>query len=242
MRNQNISDEYLNSFVDNQLEPADKIQAFDAINQNESLKERVCELRGLKEMMQHSYNQPPVNMRPQAMRLYRWPVHFQALAACLLLLIGGVSGWLTHAWSSGDSSPDLTAMVQARQGEDSMTDTRKIIVQISNSNPASLKAALDETEGLLDIYRRSNQQINIEVIANKRAVDLLRTKVSAYAPRISAMQQKYPNLNFLVCGQTIGKLREKGESVHLLPHTGIASSAAEQINRRVKQGWGYVRI
>jgi len=46
MQNQNISDEYLNSFVDNQLDSAEKIQAFDAINQNETLKERVCELRG----------------------------------------------------------------------------------------------------------------------------------------------------------------------------------------------------
>jgi len=102
--------------------------------------------------------------------------------------------------------------MHARQGSDSITDTRKIIVQISNSNPAKLNAALDETEGLLDTYRRANQLVQVEVIANKHAVDMLRTNVSAYAARINMLQQKYPNLNFMVCGQTIGKLREKAKA------------------------------
>lgn len=242
MTNQNISDEYLNSFVDNQLDPGEKVQAFDVINRNASLRERVCELRGLKELIQHSYNQPPLYMRPSAKQLPRWSGHFHAIAACLILLIGGVSGWLTHAWISRERGPDLVNIVDARQAGDSIAATRKIIVQVSNSNPVRLKAALDETEGLLDTYRRANRQIDIEVIANKHAVDLLRRNVSAYAPRIDAMQQKYPNLNFLVCGQTISKLKANGENVQLLPHTGIAASAAEQINKRIQQGWGYVRI
>lgn len=242
MTNQIISDEFLNSFVDNQLESDEKIQVFDAINQNDSLKERVCELRGLKEMMQHAYSQPPVRKRTPATQLYRWTNHFQAIAACLLLLIGGVSGWITHAWSSRENNLDTTAMVQARQGSDIITDTRKIIVHVSNADPAKFKAALDETEGLLDTYRRTNQLIHVEVITNKRAVDLLRTNVSTYAGRINVMQKKYPNLDFMVCGQTIRKLKDKGESVQLLPHTKIATSAAEQINKRLHQGWGYVRI
>ncbi|HUX91931.1 MAG TPA: hypothetical protein VMV48_14690 [Gallionellaceae bacterium] len=242
MQNQNISDEYLNSFVDNQLDPAEKAQAFDAINRNVSMRERVCELRGLKELIQHSYSQPPLYMLPSAKQLHRWSGHFHAIAACLILLIGGVSGWLTHAWISRERGPDLMSIVDARQAGYNLAESRKIIVHVSNSDPVRLKAALDETEDLLDTYRRANRQINIEVIANKHAVDLLRSNVSAYAPRINAMQQKYPNLNFLVCGQTISKLKAKGENVQLLPHTGIASSAAEQINKRMQQGWGYVRI
>lgn len=242
MNNQTISDEYLNSFVDNQLDSAEKIQVFDAVNQNDTLKERVCELRGLKEMMQHAYSQPPLHKHKPATQLYRWSKHFQAIAACLLLLIGGVSGWISHAWSSRENSLDIPSMIQAKQGGAPLTDTRKIIVHVSHSDPARLKAALDETEGLLDTYRRSNQPIHVEVIANKGAVNLLRTNVSTYAARINVIQKKYPNVNFMVCGQTISKLREKGESVQLLPHTVIASSAAEQINKRLHQGWGYVRI
>lgn len=242
MSNQNISDEYLNSFVDNQLDSAEKIQAFDTIRRDEKLKDRVCELSSLKSMMKHAYNLPPVYMHPPAKHLHTWSRQFQALAACLLLLLGGASGWLTHAWSSRESEHLMSAMLQDTQREAAIADTRKIIVHVSNSNPARLKTALDETENLLDMYKRANHPIQVEVIANKRGVDLLRTDVSAYQARINLMQGKYPNLNFMVCGQTINKLRNKGESVQLLPHTGVASSAAEQINMRLHQGWGYVRI
>lgn len=242
MREQNISDEYLNSFVDDQLDSVEKTQAFDSIRRNENLKERVCELRGLKEIVKHAYNQPPAYKRPPVKQPRRWTTQFQALAACLLLLAGGISGWFTHAWSGKDSGHEITAILQTTPRNDAIAETRKIIVHVSNSNPMRLKASLDETEGLLENYRRANRQIQVEVITNKRGVDLLRSDVSAYKERISLMQEKYPNLHFLVCGQTISKLRNNGESVQLLPHTGVASSAAEQINKRLHQGWGYVRI
>jgi len=73
-------------------------------------------------------------------------------------------------------------------------------------------------------------------------VDLLRSDVSPYAKRIALMQAKYPNLDFLACSQTINKLQKNGVIVHLLPHTGVAPSAVEQINKRLQQGWDYVRV
>jgi uncharacterized protein len=242
MNNQDISDEFLNSFVDNQLDTAEKTQAFDAISQNETLKERVCELRGLKELIQHAYSQPPVQRRSTIRQLRPWKKQLQALAACLLLLLGGISGWITHSWSNRQNSHELAAIIQSTPSINAIADTRKIIVHLSTSSPMKLKAALDETESLLDNYRRANHQVQVELIANKQGVDLLRSNVSAYKERISLMHDKYPNLNFFVCGQTIAKLKNNGENVQLLPHTGIASSAADQINKRLHEGWGYVRI
>jgi intracellular sulfur oxidation DsrE/DsrF family protein len=242
MSNQDISDEFLNSFVDNQLASAEKSQAFDAISQSEALKERVCELRGLKELVQHAYSQPPVYTRSAVKQLRPWKKQLQALAACLLLLLGGVSGWMTHSWTSRQNNHEMTAIMQSIPSADAITDIRKIIFHLSTSNPTRLKAALDETEGLLENYRRANHKVQVELIANQGGVDLLRSDVSAYTNRISAMHEKYPNLNFLVCGKTIGKLKNDGENVQLLPHTGVASSAADQINKRLHEGWGYVRI
>ena len=123
-----------------------------------------------------------------------------------------------------------------------IADARKIILHISNSNPTRLKAALDETEGLLNNYKRANRNIQVEVIANKQGVDLLRTNFSPYKERISLMQEKYPNLSFMVCGQTINKLKNEGNKVELLPHTGVATSAADQINKRLHQGGAMSRF
>jgi len=192
--------------------------------------------------MLHAYQRPPDYQHQNRHHLYTWTKRAQALAACLLLLLGGLSGWLTHAWSGRANSPDITTVAQASQSEDAIANTRKVILHLGNSSPMRLKAALDETESLLDTYRRANRQILIEVIANKRGVDLLRSDRATYGKRISLLQEKYPNLNFLVCGKTIGKLRNEGENVQLLPHVGIATSAADQINKRLHQGWGYVRI
>lgn len=242
MNNKNISDEFLNSYVDDQLDSTEKIQAFDIIRQNESLKERVCELRGIKEAVQYAYSQPPAYIRPAIKQLRPWTTRVQSLAACLLLCAGGVSGWLMHSWSGNDSGQNMSAIIQAAQRVDAIAETRKVIVHVSNSNPTRVKAALDETEGLLESYKRANRQIQVEVIANKRGVDMLRSDVSSYDGRISLMQEKYPNLSFLVCGQTISKLKNDGETVRLLPHIRVATSAADQINMRLLQGWGYVRI
>lgn len=245
MNEQNISDEYINSFVDNQLDSMEKINAFDIINQNESLKNKVCELSALKVIVKHAYMQPPEPVRANLNLKRHWAKHFQSLAACLLLLIGGVSGWLGHEWlGKGDVKQQNMAslMLTAQHNNAVVADARKFIVHINNSNLPRLKAALDETEALLSNYKNSNQQIEVEVIANKQGVDLLRANFSPYRQRIGMMQANYPNLNFMVCGQTIGKLRLEGKNVDLLPHIGIASSAADQINKRLLQGWGYVKI
>lgn len=241
--NQNISDEYLNSFVDNQLDPAETMHAFDTINQNESLKVRVCDLRGLKEIVKHSYSHTPGSSHNKRASPRLWAKRLQPLAASVLLLIGGASGWISHSWTNQGNSQDIAGLVQSSQPNDSVAaETRKIIIHVSNSNPMRLKAALDETESLLGIYKQAHQPLQLELIANQRGVDLLRAKVSTYKNRISVMQEKYPNLSFMVCGKTISKMQNNGENVQLLPHIRIATSAADQINKRLHEGWGYIKI
>lgn len=240
--NNNISDEYLNSFVDNQLDAAEKMQAYEAIRKDDKLKIQVCELRSLKDLVQQSYAQPPA-YKNKAVNRARFPTKYlQPLAACLLIFLGGASGWLTHAWLTSESNHKTATILQNSQLDDSIAESRKVILHLGNSNPVRFKTVLDEAESLLNNYKRNNKQLQVEVITNKGGVDLLRMDASTYKERIALMQAKFPNLRFLVCGQTISKLRNKGKNVQLLPRTEIASSAAEQINKRVLQGWDYVKI
>lgn len=247
MNNQNISDEFLNSFVDNELGSKEKNEIFDAINQDEALKQRVCELRGLKEMVQHAYRPLPTTEASPVKKLRFWQQPYMqnmpSLAACmLLLLLGGGSGWLMSAWSASKSDFKIVHLFQPIPGSGIGEESGRIIVHVSNSNPVRLKTALDETEGLLEAYKRSNRQLKVEIIANGGGVDLLRSDVSSFGMRIGLMQAKYPNLDLLACSQTIGKLQKRGVIVRLLPNTGIVSSAAEEINKRLLQGWDYVRV
>ena len=78
-----ISEEFLNAFVDDQLDGTEKSQTFDAIEHDEVLKQRVCELRGLKEQMRHAYEHPPGISKPETGQRRLQASYLQAwLPAC----------------------------------------------------------------------------------------------------------------------------------------------------------------
>lgn len=240
-KDQMVSDEFLHAFVDDQLDAPEKDRAFNAVEQDEALKARVCELRGLKEMMQHAYEQPPAPPCREAMPQRRkyWQ---QGLAASLVLALGAMLGWVAHGYQGSGGDRVMLRMMQASQRNGVSAEPQKIIVHVGTSNPVRLKTALDETESLLESSRRAQRELQVEIIANGGGVDLLRADVSPYARRISQMREQYPNLGLVVCGQTLGKLKEKGIEVKLLPHTGVATSAVDQITRRLHQGWDYIKV
>lgn len=247
MKTQQISDELLNSFVDSELSLHETGEMFIAVGRDETLKERVCELRGLKEMVQHAYHLPPVNkvspnMRPNPWHIARFQ-YMPRMATCMLMLLLGLgSGWVMFAGSHSMGDPKLMRLLETAQGSGIIARSGNIIVHVSNSNPVRLKTALDETENLLSSYKRANRHVNVEIIANGSGLDLLRSDVSPYAKRIAMMKAKYPNLDLLACQQTIKKLQKQGINVKLLPHTGSTHSAVEEIDKRLHQGWDYVRV
>lgn len=247
MNNANVSNEFLNAFIDNELEPDEKSEMLDSIVRDDLLKVRVCELRGLKEMVQHAYHQPPSSGTSTEYKMHSrrqsYMRSIQRLAACvLLLLLGGVSGWFIATKSESRNDSYVAYISKATSFKNSSAEQGSIIFQVSNANPIRLKAALDEAESLLEASRNAHRQLNVEFVANADGVNLLRSDVSPYAKRIGLMKAKYPNLDFLACSQTINNLRKSGVTVHLLPNTGIAPSAAEEINKRLHQGWDYARM
>lgn len=241
-QDQTISDEFLNAFVDDQLDPAEKSRAFELIEQDETLKARVCELRGLKARVQHAYLNPPPPPRSATKRWLSGAPYHQALAAGLLLAIGSISGWFAHNWTGYVSDRELMHLLQAVQRNDIGADPRKLVIHVGTSNPVRLATALDEAENLLASSRNANRPMQVEIIANGGGLELLRADVSPYARRIGLMREKYPTLDLMACGQTLRNLRAKGVDVRLLPNTGVASSALDEITLRLRQGWGYIKV
>ncbi|MDZ7657335.1 MAG: hypothetical protein U0997_15485 [Sulfurimicrobium sp.] len=237
-----ISDEFLNAFVDDQLDPAEKSRAFELIEQDETLKARVCELRGLKARVQHAYLNPPPPPRSASKGWLSGAPYRQFLAASLLLAVGSISGWFAHNWTGPDSDRELVRMLQVIQRNDIGMDQQKLMIHAGTANPVRLSTALDQAENLLASSRRANRPMQVEIIANGGGLDLLRADASPYARRIGLLREKYPDLELTACGQTLRNLRAKGVEVRLLPDTEVAPSAVGEISLRLKQGWGYIRI
>lgn len=235
-RHSDISEEFLNAFVDDQLELPEQSRVFEAVGSDPELSRRVCEQRGLKEMVQHAYKDVPVQRRQPRKTGSR--LGLQSLAAALVLAVGAASGWLAHGWTGQNEGQPLRT---ARFG-DEVAAQRKVILHVSSSQPEKLKAALDETENLLSAYKHSNRQLRLEVIANSDGVKLLQAGASPYAQRISALREQYPNLTLLACHQTVEKMRRQGARVELLPGVAEAPSALDQVVLRLRQGWDYIKV
>jgi uncharacterized protein len=249
MNGASYSDEHLNSFVDNELGSGDKSEILEMMGRDDALKEQVCELRSLKEMIKYAYPKAVAGEASEKWVSNRRPIWQQALnntkrlAACVLLfLMGGASGWFVATRPGLHEDAYAVYISKASNSAPAGAAQRNIVFQVSNSNPIRLKATLDEAESLLKANGRSHGQLKVEIIANSDGVNLLRAETSPYAQRIGMMKAKYPNLDFLACNRTISNLRNSGIAVHLLPNTEIAPSAAEEISTRLHQGWDYARM
>ena len=244
MKDQNISDELLHSFLDNELTESDKSRLFQILEQDDPLKAHVCEMHNLKELLQHAY---PVTASPAAqtdkLPRRRFGLYSYCLAASLAFLVfGSAICWMFTTQNSVASYQKTAFLIKTIQDNNIAADPSKIIVQVSNSNPVRIKMALDEAESLLKSYRENRQPLELEIIANGGGLDLLRADRPAFKSRLTTMQAKYENLHVYACNLSLNALQKTGIDVHLLPETLIATSALGEISKRVKEGWDYVRV
>ena len=140
------------------------------------------------------------------------------------------------------AKPPSPKALRMRRARESSAEALKQNLIVKKRSEGQCEAALEQAEGLFIAARDSGRPISVEIVANGSGLDLLRQAASTQAPRIASMQHAYPSLRFVACGQTVQKLRERGDDVRLLPGTVVASSALDQIVQRLQQGWAYVRL
>lgn len=236
-----ISEEMLNALIDGELESSEAEQLYTRIGEDEALANRVCVLRGMKDMMRLAYSHPPTepNAWQDPFRDQRgWS---QAIAASLLLSAGLGVGWLLHAPPSGSgvaqSTPEKAIRLVSAQ-----SDTSKILLHIDSGSEQKLTAVLDRAEELLTHARKHNANLQVEILANSQGLDLLRAERSPYVKRIASLTQNNANLRLIVCAQSLKRLTSEEGRVVLLPNTQVTPTAIGEVVDRLQQGWTYIKI
>lgn len=231
---QKFSDEFINAFVDDQLTPEEKAQVYARLSGNEALNRQICELRKVRDMVQLAYKEPP--MPAKGMATFASARKFGlGVAAGLMLLIGGITGWILHAPSVNQNS----SLAQTTTSADTQA---KVLFHVSDGQAEHLKSVLDDVEDLMKYYRRSHQKASVEVITNGEGLSLLLAGISPYAERIQKMQKEYHDLTFVACQNTIDRYQEElGLTAKLLPGVVTIDSGVAQIMRRQHQGWAYIQ-
>jgi intracellular sulfur oxidation DsrE/DsrF family protein len=235
-KEEKFSDEFINAFVDDELTPDEKAQAYTRLGDDEALNRQVCELRKVRDLVALAYrNVPAPACGASAIAVGR--KCSTAIAAGLALVVGGLGGWFLHPASQ---APDNAVVAQAAPAAE---EPAKVLFHVSEGNPEHLKTVLDEVENLMKYYRQTQQKARVEVITNGGGLSLVMAGISPYAERIQRMQKEYSDLTFVACQNTIDRVQQElGLTAKLLPGVVVIDSGVAQIMRRQLQGWAYLQV
>ena len=239
-----VSDETLHAFVDGELDVAESEMLIARMRGDAALAQRVCSLRSLQSMVRLAYAEPPVAGERQSRSVPRRQWMQRCAFACLFLIAGLSGGWMLR---SLESPAVALAPAAARVGYQAVSlareaDPNRVMLHLDSAAPAKMLAVLDQAERLLDEAEQQGRTMQLEIIANSRGIDLLRTGLSPYAERMARMKQRHANLQWVACNQTIARFTGEGQKVELLPATQIAPTAIGEIVTRLQQGWTYIRV
>lgn len=231
--NNAISDEILGAYIDNELDPLERASLLDRITEDSSLRSRACELWQLKQMVRGAYPLPAQKSALAGRRGFGTPRWTHALAASLLVTLGTISGWLAHGRVDAER-------LLANQIETIRAEGGRVVLHLFSDEPARMEAALNMAEQLASARDRAGQPFRVEFIANGPGLHLLRAGGSAYADRIATLRN-HSNLRLIACREAMGRMRERGIDVTLLPGVEEAPSAEGELANRLTQGWRYVQ-
>lgn len=239
MNDYSVSEEKLSAYLDNQLATEDRADVISALKQDIQLSQRLTELQELKEWVRMAYQDPPqpqTEIKPGRAASNK---HLQALAASVLILLGGLSGWLLHTPDPDLSGPGFYELSQA---DSAVAGKHKVLIHISKMDKDRIIMALDKAEQILRSSKQQDEPLQLEVVANAQGLALLRDG-SPFGKRIESISKQYDNVAFLACGIAMqnARLSEGIDEVKLLPQAQRIDAALEQILRRLKAGWAYIR-
>lgn len=235
-RERQLSDEYLNAFVDGELSPLEREQAIEQISSDVLLKKQVCELNMLKEMVRSSYRSPDVGSRVFTGDRRKTAMGY-GLAACCLVVLGVSAGWLSRGLVAVEDSDLRVANLK-----EVIADSDRVVLHLDTASPIRFERALDRTERLLEMAQREGRTIQLHLAANSHGVDLFRTSTSPFAGRIHDLQARYPNLTFIACGQTIRRLQDYKQDASLLPEVRVVPAVFDEVVNSLKAGWTYIKV
>ena len=243
-----VSTELLQAYVDGELDWPERLRVLTAVEASPALYAELCELRHMKDLVNVSYGPARQQIGSSATAAHgtqirgahwKWPAGAGLAAGLFAGVIGlGLFGdGLNPTAGEIDASPSSLASQTATERH------RRVVFHVSSLDMGQADTLLDQVELVLETYRQRQHSIRVEVVANNTGLGLLRIGGSPVAARIQALHERFPNLMFAACGNTLRRVEQgEGRRVGLLPQAVVIDSGVAEVTRRQKQGWIYMRI
>jgi intracellular sulfur oxidation DsrE/DsrF family protein len=207
------------------------------------LRERVCQLKAVRELIGYAYSEVPGPDYESQQVKKSGSMFGRAIAASVTLVIGVFLGWETYHYS-----PQSVDEVSAENTFQYVANhvavdhgNRKIILHIDSGDLQVVNAALNEADHLLATYKKANVPMKLDVITNKGGINMLRPGVSPYVARIQKMIED-DDVSFFACERSVAKAQKReGIEIKLLPGVDSDKSARDLIPDRLEKGWVYIK-
>lgn len=241
-----FSDEQLGALLDNELDDKERADMMAAIRQDKGLAARYYELCQIKGMVSQAYKNPPKPRQNKFSLATPWYDNTLRVtfASLTLILFGGIGGWIISSHFIKQEGVDYEgALFQTiAQLDPTSTKSNKVLLHIDSMNETRVQAVLDTAEQLLRSRNfNTNNKLELEIVANANGLNILRLN-SPYSTRIESIAAKYTNVLFLACGIAKQNARLiEGRDIQLIPQAQDIPAALDQILRRIRDGWIYVR-
>ena len=227
-RDEGFSEEQLNAFVDNELDPEEKQRVYSEASHCEELDQRICKQRKVKELVKLAYEDIPRPGRKGPAPLGHGGLLGRALVATVLLTVGIAMGFFGQRAIEGTANPAAAAAQPDRY-----------LLHVASGAPADMAAALQRAEDLLASSTDEGPR-QVEIVANEQGLNMLRSDVTQFAADIAVLQAH--DVLFYACSKTIQRFEENGIEVRLVPHTITRYTALDRVVIRMQEGWHYEKI
>ncbi len=237
---QPIGDEDLQRLVDGEITADERAELHAALQDDEALSARACEFARHKDLVRLAYTDvnPPQAPRVKASRI--WAV--AASVIITLILVVPASRHLLQ-----EQLPPRVVLLDpdgsGTQLADLTRDETRIVMHLKARDVAQTGEILDELEWVLEAFRKESKPIRVELVAQGEGFEMVRMGFSRFPDRIRDLAERYDNLTFIACQNTIDRIsREQGVEVDVLPQVVITGSGVNHVAKRQNQGWAYMRI
>jgi intracellular sulfur oxidation DsrE/DsrF family protein len=240
-----ITDEQLNLFIDEELDTTEKDLIHQAMLDDTTLRERVCQLRAVRELVGYAYENTPEPKQENKSDKKHSRRALQGIAASLLIGLGVITGWMVNEnVRSTERIASATDVFQYFKYKAPADRTgRKIIIHVTTGDIVAVNAALNEAEQLLASYQESGTPMKLDIITNKEGINMLRVGVSPYVDRIERIIDENENVSFYACQRSINKaVKKEGRNIVMLPQTVTTKTAQDLISDRLDKGWVYIKV
>jgi len=239
-----LSDETLNSLVDNELEIAERSELLAHLQTDQDSKQRACEVNYLKDRVKTAYSNIPHAAQNDTPA--KWSVYNKVASVFFAFVLIGLTyiGLNSNIQNTAAQrivvlDPDGRGQQFSQQNSEEM----RVVFHVSNSTRLNADELLDDIESLLQQSIQNHQKVRVEVVAHAAGLDLLRERLSTQKPRIAAMSRQYPELTFVACMNTIARIkREQGVEVKLISDAVATLSGVAHVVMRQQQGWLYIQV